>query len=80
MPWLLPRHCPPHVLEGLRNSSQPAWVGLEGRYFTRANMRGQRGAEQIQGRVASEVCCGLGAFGEGVGNGFILLAPSLLLF
>lgn len=40
-----------------------------------AKSRGMVYTEQIQDRVDSGVRCGLGAFGDGVGNGFILSWP-----
>lgn len=68
MPWLL-GYSLPYALEGLRNSSQPTWGGLE------AKTRGLVYTEQIQDRVDSGVRCGLAAFGDGVGNGFVLSWP-----
>lgn len=69
MPWLLLGNPPPYAPEGLRNSSQPTWVGgwkqrVEAWYMLSKSRIGW-----------TRVRCGLGAFGDGVGNGFILSWP-----
>lgn len=70
----------PRALEGLRNSSQPAWTrGWRLGYFARAKIGGQVCAEHTQDRQALELAvglhCGLVALGDGMGNDFVLSWP-----